>query len=146
MIPGLRESVSSVAKDEFPRWPAPDGTFEGRVDALVIMQTRCNGNGYPFAPLAQNSDGRFDVVLARDGSFVSLVNLFQALKAGGGHLFTHGVFYSQLARIQVESLEEEEVRANIDGDVFVLSPMTFTVLPAAYSTFIPEPDAPPAKD
>jgi diacylglycerol kinase family enzyme len=129
--------VSSTI-DSVARWPKPDGTFEGLVDALVVMQTRCNGFGYPFAPLGQISDGLLDLVLCREGSLLSLVNLFQALKAGGGHIYAHGVFYSQLARIHIESVEEEEFRANIDGDVFVLTPMTVTTLRGAYTTFVPE--------
>jgi len=114
-----------------------EGELVSKSDDFLMMfaqNTRCSGRAFAFTPLAQLDDGFFDVVVCEKGSMLRTKNLFDQTKSGGGHVEESGVSYVKVKRLSLKTDEPECV--GIDGELTVPTPITLTVLPRAFSTFV----------
>lgn len=101
---------------------------------MFAQNTRCSGRAFAFTPLAQLDDGFFDVVVCEKGSMFRTKDLFDQTKSGGGHVEEKGVSYVKAKRLSLKTDQPE--RVGIDGELTVPTPISLTVLPGAFSTFV----------
>lgn len=62
---------------------------------MFAQNTRCSGRGFVFTPQAKLDDGMFDLVAVKKAGILKTINLFDRVKADGGHVEDPVVCYVQ---------------------------------------------------
>jgi diacylglycerol kinase family enzyme len=102
---------------------------------MFAQNTRCSGRGFAFTPEAKLDDGRFDLIAVRKAGTLKTVGLFDAVKAGGGHVQDPAVCYVQCASAALATKNPDDL-VGIDGEVNVKTPVTLKCIEGAFRTFV----------
>lgn len=105
-----------------------DVTFEHRLYAYAVCNSRLIGGGRLIAPDAIIDDGLLDVCLIEEMSAVEFVALGRKV-ADGGHVDDPRVHYLQGASVTITF--ERDTNINTDGEVLSATRAEYTVLPRA---------------
>ncbi|HBA60828.1 MAG TPA: hypothetical protein DCZ92_08415, partial [Elusimicrobia bacterium] len=102
-----------TARAKALRLEADGSALPGRYHLGVVANTSSIGGGMLVAPGAEESDGKFDLVLVADMSRLKLWKNFPRLYRGT-HLREPGITLRRISRLRAES--DETVYLNIDGE------------------------------
>jgi diacylglycerol kinase (ATP) len=102
------------------------GDFDGQVSFVLACNTRYTGKGMLMAPHAQLSDGKFDVIIVKACSALTLLRLFPKIFRGQ-HLDAGVLRYLQTGHLTVRSTDGFAMPTNIDGELKGQLPFTLTV-------------------
>jgi diacylglycerol kinase (ATP) len=91
---------------------------------LVANSTRVGGFD-KLAPLADLSDGLFDVLLLKKANIVDLMRIMPMV-LNGNHVKDPKMIYFQTDRLTIRTMEE--VKVNLDGELGGMTPCEFQVL------------------
>ncbi len=137
MLATLKVSISFKAKrvrlvfdDEH------DKALETTISTVAVANGCFFGGGMMVAPDAELSDGRFDVVaLDEMGLGKSLILSRHIYK--GSHLHLDSVSSRRAKKVFAESLDDQEVLLDMDGEVPGRLPATFSIMPEALRFVVP---------
>jgi len=96
---------------------------------IVANVERTSGGSMCLAPGAHFDDGELNVSIIPSQSKLKEVVTMLPKVASGGHVNEPGVLYFPAKEIEVES--DPSAVIDIDGDIFGMTPATFTVCPRA---------------
>ena len=101
---------------------------------LIVANGRLAGGAIPFAPAADPSDGRLDIVAITGMSKISL--LFTAARVlRGRHDGTRGLIMRSGMSVEVEA--DSSFWFNLDGETWVSGAARFDVIPQALDVVVP---------
>lgn len=100
-------------------------TITERISFVLACNTRYTGKGMMMAPLAQLHDGKFDVLVVKASSRLTLLKLFPKIFKGG-HMGSDILHYIQSSTLSVKCFETTEM-TNIDGEMKGQAPFSFRV-------------------
>jgi len=106
--------------------------FEQALYNGVVANARYFGGGMKVAPTAEMGDGRFDVVLMGDMGFMDVIAGTGAIYKGT-HLDRDKIEHHYAKVVTAESLHDEEVLIDMDGEQPGRLPATFEILPGVVS-------------
>lgn len=99
-----------------------------RIQMLAVANTTYFGDGMRLAPDARFDDGRFHVVIAKDGGKLEMLVKFPRLRKGT-HVTDPKILYTPCQRVAIQA--DRELEMCIDGDHVPKTPAEFQILPAA---------------
>ena len=102
---------------------------------MFAQNTRCSGRGFAFTPEAKLDDGKFDLIAVKKSGMFKTIGLFDAVKAGGGHVEDAAVCYVQATSAALAAKDGDDL-VGIDGEVNVRTPITLQACPAFYQTLV----------
>jgi diacylglycerol kinase (ATP) len=100
--------------------------FEGKYSFVLACNTRYTGKGMLMAPHAKLSDGKFDVILVKACSALTLLRLFPKIFKGE-HLGAEVLEYVQTATLNVTSDNGSALPTIIDGEQKGETPFSFRI-------------------
>jgi len=110
------------------RVTTPEGTRAYKAIMVVVCNGTHFGGGMNVAPLADTSDGLFDVCVAHDvNRFTLLFLLAKFIK--GKHVGLRVIDYFKAAEVSVACTSEAPIQ--VDGEVVSSTPAAFRILPGA---------------
>lgn len=74
------------------------------------------------------------------GSILHAVKIDGMVKGGGKHVHEPAISVAQVRTLTLEP--EKPARLMVDGDIIGTTPLTATILPAAFTLYTPESPAP----
>lgn len=111
-----------------------DRRFELEALMVVIANGRFAGGGLPFAPTADPSDGRLEVVVLLETPGIMVApTLLRLLR--GAHAGADNVLSVEGASIGIEA--GDDVCINLDGETWGSGAAEFSVAPAALDVLVP---------
>ena len=121
-------------------------TADGQVRDLVAQQVvvaNCQyfGSGMRMAPMADPSDGMFDIILVGDVGMVENVRGLSKIKSGT-HLEENNPKLESMRARRVEVTSPDAVRLDLDGEQPGLLPAVFEIVPAAIDLIVPATPVP----
>lgn len=118
--------LDTFFKFKYPRIKAniDDRVFEQEITILAICNGRYYGGGFEIAPNAIYNDGKFDIYLADRVDKIKIPSLLLKVIKGTHEesKYIHK-FYSD--KVVIHS--EQELNCNLDGEIFSLRDMEFSV-------------------
>ena len=102
---------------------------------MFAQNTRCSGRGFAFTPLAKLDDGKFDLIAVKKCGIFQTIALFDAVKAGGGHVEDPSVCYVQARRAVLQARDELDL-VGIDGELTVRTPISLEVEEGAFLSLV----------
>lgn len=109
-----------------------------RIEDSFILAALCNGgyygSGFNPSPEADIKDGLLDLVMAKDMGIFEVLGLVMKYR-DGRHLANKKVLFERVKSGKIEA--EEDLFANIDGEVFRARSFDFEVLPGAINFALP---------
>lgn len=135
-IEGLKEIPKSRFKPIKVRFNSDE--FKGEEDILLYMisNTASIGGFRKIAPDADVTDGYLDVIIIKKSEVQDLAQIFINIFRGE-HINHPNVLYFKSRKIEVHSLEDEDITIDIDGEYGGKLPATYEVLPKSFQIFIP---------
>lgn len=105
-----------------------DFMWEGKIMNFVVANGKYFGNGLGVAPEASVTDGKFEIVVVGD---ISLMDYLKNLgKIKECQKINHPeVHYFRTDKVQIESLESQNISIDMDGEFIGFAPMTLINLP-----------------
>lgn len=101
---------------------------------LVVANGRFAGGAIPFAPAADPSDGRLDIVAIASMSKFSLLNVvFRVLR--GRHEGMHGLIMRTGRSVEIDA--GSSFWFNLDGETWVAGAARFDIVPQALDVVVP---------
>ena len=97
------------------------------------------GGGLRLAPEAKLNDGRLDVLIAPDQSFINLSQIAAELLKAEPDLKPHNVIYRKVEALTVTC--ESEIQANADGEALKSTTFEFGIMPDAIAMAVAKLDA-----
>ena len=110
------------------RVETPDGIREYQSIIAVVANGTHFGGGMNVAPLADPTDGLFDVCVAHDVTKLTVLGLLSRF-VKGKHLDLKYIDYYKASAVTVESTPP--ARVQVDGEVIESTPAVFKILPGA---------------
>jgi diacylglycerol kinase (ATP) len=104
------------------------GERRGKMHDVIVANGRWHGGGMKLAPDASADDGLFDVVLIGDVTRLDFVTTSPKLYSGG-HVHHPRVDVLRSAAVSVDA--DEQLPAELDGELSGTTPVRFEVLPGA---------------
>jgi diacylglycerol kinase family enzyme len=104
--------------------------FEGRIMVVAIANGRYFGGGMKVAPVAEASDGLFDIVAIGDLSFTEALALSPRLYVGK-HVEHGRVLTTRGTRVEATPLSTSPVYVDADGETPGQLPLTATMFAGA---------------
>jgi diacylglycerol kinase family enzyme len=101
-----------------------------------VANARYFGGGMKIAPEAKLDDGLFDIVMIGEISSTKILANSYKLYAGT-HLDVAEVHYTRARRVTINSLKNEIVPFEIDGELPGRLPATFEIVPNALNIRVP---------
>lgn len=134
-LQGLRKLPELLTESMHLRLTSGEFHFEGEAMLLVISNTKSIGGFTNLAPEADLSDGKFDVLLIKKTNFFSIADVFFK-SLTGEHTENEDVLYFQTERLTVESLSQNEVEIDIDGEHGGILPIQFSTIPRGFRVVV----------
>jgi len=136
MLPYFLGILRTLAKVSFPHAVIKDDT--GRViehDVLIVIvgNGSCFGGGMNATPLADVSDGLFDVCVIRKLSRLRMISLLLSF-VKGKHVGLEPVEYFKCRELSVECSPQRLLQ--LDGEVGLATPAEFKILPGALKLLV----------
>ncbi|MFN8297287.1 MAG: diacylglycerol kinase family protein [Chitinophagales bacterium] len=102
-------------------------SWEGKAINFVVANGKYFGNGLGIAPDASVTDGKFEIVIIGD---VTLLDYFKNLGTVKKceKLIHPQVFYNQMDKVVIESMEKRKISIDMDGEFIGYAPMTLVNL------------------
>jgi diacylglycerol kinase (ATP) len=117
------------------RWEQQE--YRGRVWMVIVANVeRIGGGGMCIAPGARPDDGELNISIIPSRSKFTMMTRMLPKAASGAHVNEPDVVYFPTNKIEVDS--KPAVILDIDGDIFGMTPATFTVCPKAVQVMTPE--------
>jgi diacylglycerol kinase (ATP) len=117
------------------RWK--DQEYSGRAWIVIVGNVeRTSGGSMCLAPGARFDDGELNVSIIPSRSKLTMVTKMLPKVASGAHVNQPGVKYFPAREIQVDS--DPPAVLDVDGDIFGVTPATFSVCPKAVQILCPE--------
>lgn len=111
-----------------------DRRFDLEALMVVVAGGRFAGGGLPFAPMADPSDGRLEVVVLLDTPGVMLApTLLKLLR--GAHIGADNVLSTAGTRVEIDVADD--VWINLDGETWGRGPAEFALEPGVLEVLIP---------
>lgn len=108
--------------------------YDGDYSIIMVQNNAHGGAHLNLAPFAKVDDGCMDVLLARNVGRGGLLGLFDALKAGGSHVYMDSVVYRRFKKLSIGCAPNETL-INVDGENIGTTPVTLEVVPKAFDIF-----------
>jgi diacylglycerol kinase (ATP) len=114
---------------------AGEKAYSGRTLIVIAGNAEWGAGGsMRLSPGARPDDGVLNVTIVPARSRIGMLGMFSKI-ATGAHVHAPGVLYFQASEVRVES--EPPALLDLDGDLFGMTPATFTVLPSAVRIVCP---------
>lgn len=131
----ILEIVTYRAPQMTVRWEKQ--AYNGRAWMVIVANVeRIGGGGMCIAPGARPDDGKLNVSIIPARPKFNMLTSMLPKAASGAHVIEPDVVYFQAKAIEVDS--NPQVILDVDGDVFGMTPVTFTVCPNAIQVMAPE--------
>jgi diacylglycerol kinase (ATP) len=111
--------------------------LDERALVVAVLNTASYGAGLRIAPEAQTDDGKLDLVLLGDLSFLQILGVLPGL-ALTGELRTKKVQHFPVERVRIET--ERPCPFHGDGEVIAMTPVEIEVVPRALRILCPRRD------
>jgi diacylglycerol kinase (ATP) len=136
---GMRYNVASVIQllrnRTYPlQITVGDQHTEGVYSFVLACNTRYTGKGMMMAPRAALNDGKFDVLMVKASSRLTLLKLFPKIFKGQ-HLSAPILEYHQCSELSVHCTSAG-IASNIDGEMKGSTPFTMRVYPNKIKVFV----------
>lgn len=135
-IEGLKEIPKSRFELIKVRFESDEFSSEEDILLYLISNTASIGGFRKIAPDADVTDGYLDVVIIKKSEVQDLAQIFISIFSGE-HINHPNVVYFKTRKIRVQSLEDEDITIDIDGEYGGKLPATYEVLPKSFQIFIP---------
>jgi len=117
------------------RWKKQE--YSGRVWMVIVGNVdRVAGGSMCIAPGARPDDGELNISIIPSRSKFNMLTKMLPKAASGAHVNEPDVLYFQTTKIEVDS--DPPVILDIDGDIFGMTPATFSVCPKAVQVLTPD--------
>lgn len=114
-----------------------DGEYKGRVWIVTVGNVeRTSGGSMCLAPGARFDDGELNLAIIPSRSKWHMLTRMLPKTPTGEHAREPGVVYSPAKKIMVDA--HPAMTLDVDGDLFGMTPSTFTVCPGAARVVCPE--------
>lgn len=133
---GIREIPKSRFKPIRVRFESEEFTGEEDILLYLISNTSSIGGFRRIAPEADVKDGYLDVIIIKKSEVQDLAQIFINIFRGE-HINHPNVKYFKSRKIKVQSLDEDDITIDIDGEYGGTLPATYEVLPRAFQILIP---------
>jgi diacylglycerol kinase (ATP) len=108
-------------------------TIEDEFAFIIACNTKFTGKGMLFAPRAEMSDGKIDVVVVRRTSRWQLYRVLKKI-SNGSHVSLSCVEYHQVQSFSIKSDNRESL--NLDGEVKGATPVSADIMCGALRLFV----------
>ncbi|MGJ3240302.1 MAG: diacylglycerol/lipid kinase family protein [Anaerolineae bacterium] len=110
--------------------------FEGNIYVMAVANGRSIGQGILIAPDAEVDDGAFDVVIAEQMPFLSLVRAFPTIYAGT-HINHPRVQVQRASHVRITTPHGGAIGMDLDGEPSEGAPeITYQILPATLNMLL----------
>lgn len=101
------------------------GMYEGLCTAVFVTLTETFGGFSSVAPDSVPGDGKFTLIIIKTNKLLKIANLLIKLLNKGQHIDDEDIIYAKSSRVYIETLDEEELMVNLDGEEGGLAPVEF---------------------
>lgn len=100
----------------------------GEFTLIALSNGQFYGGGFQNAPLANVEDGLLDVTIANKFSRKDLISLLLKYR-NGKHMGEKGVFHQRFKKGTIQSLNQEELFLNADGEIYTNTEWAIEIVP-----------------
>lgn len=139
VIEGAKEAPANLFKSIPLYFSTPSSEYRKDVLVFLVSNSRSVAGIRKLFPKAQLSDGLLDVLILsklEPGQILPLIGKYIV----GGHMADDSVLYFQTDRLDIASVDNQEVRLDLDGEKGPLLPVTIRCLPQALTLIVPKED------
>ena len=139
VIEGAKEAPANLFKSIPLYFSTSSSEYRKDVLVFLVANSRSVAGIRKLFPKAQLSDGLLDVLVLsklEPGQILPLIGKYIV----GGHMADDSVLYFQTDRLDIASVDNQEVRLDLDGEKGPLLPVTIRCLPQALTLIVPNED------
>lgn len=132
---GIKELPRQKFKPIKVRITSKEYTAEEEILLFVISNGKSVGGFKKLSPTAEVQDGLLDCMIIKKADFQDIVSIFLRIYSGE-HINNSKVEYFKTDSVTIESLTDEEVQVDIDGEFAGELPINVDILHKALPIFI----------
>ncbi|MDR2833186.1 MAG: diacylglycerol kinase [Streptococcaceae bacterium] len=121
MLPRIKPINMRIRYDE--------KVWEGNTSMFFVGLTNSVGGFEQYAPNARLDDGYFSLLIVKSANIVEIMRLITLMINDGKHIDDKKVIYAKAKEIEIESLDDERLMINLDGDYGGDAPIVLKTLP-----------------
>lgn len=102
-----------------------EGVYEGNASMVFVALTNSVGGFEKIAPDKMLGDGKFTLIIVKTTNLVEILHLITLLMNDGKHIDSPRIVYTKTSEVKVDTLDDEQLMINIDGEYGGDAPATF---------------------
>ena len=102
-----------------------DGVFEGEASMFFVLLTNTVGGFSSIDPNMLIGDGKFTLFVIKTAQIFEMLQILGMVLRNGKHIEHPSVLYKQTSFVKAESLDEQKIMINLDGEYGGDEPTTF---------------------
>lgn len=119
------ELLPQARNSDLVRITYDDGVYQGDASLIFVTLTETFGGLNYVAPDSIPGDGNFTLIVVKTNNVARIANLFFKILSNGQHVGEKDIIYTKASHIKVESLDEEPIKVNLDGELGGVTPVEF---------------------
>lgn len=102
-----------------------DGVYEGDISMIFLALTNSVAGFETIVPDAKLDDGQFTLLIVKKSNLWQIAQLASQVLKGGAHINNPQLIYKKTSKVNIEPLNHDPIKVNLDGEYGGDAPMTF---------------------
>lgn len=102
-----------------------DGVYEGDISMIFLALTNSVAGFETIVPDAKLDDGQFTLLIVKKSNLWQIAQLVSQVLKGGAHVHNPQLIYKKTSKVNIEPLNDDPIKVNLDGEYGGDAPMTF---------------------
>ncbi|MCK8616853.1 diacylglycerol kinase family lipid kinase [Fructobacillus sp. M158] len=102
-----------------------DGEYEGDISMIFLALTNSVAGFETIVPDAKLDDGMFTLLIVKKSNLWQIAQLASQVLKGGAHVHNPNLIYKKTSKVEIEPLNGDPIKVNLDGEYGGDAPMTF---------------------
>ncbi|MBS9339198.1 diacylglycerol kinase family lipid kinase [Fructobacillus sp. M2-14] len=102
-----------------------DGEYDGDISMIFLALTNSVAGFESLVPDAKLDDGKFTLLIVKKANMWQIAQLVSQVLQGGNHIKNPKLIYKKTSRVEIEPLDDDPIKVNLDGEYGGDAPMVF---------------------
>lgn len=102
-----------------------DGEYEGDISMVFLALTNSVAGFETIVPDAKLDDGKFTLLIVKKSNMWQIAQLAAQVLKGGAHVNNPQLIYKKTSKVDIQPLNGDPIKVNLDGEYGGDAPMTF---------------------
>lgn len=102
-----------------------DGEYDGDISMIFLALTNSVAGFESLVPDAKLDDGKFTLLIVKKANMWQIAQLVSEVLKGGNHVNSPKLIYKKTSKVQIEPLDQDQIKVNLDGEYGGDAPMAF---------------------